>query len=296
MGGAALPAARPRRQMDLAARCASATLLLSAAPAAATGQGRFDEDAVRRQDVDTDKSIALSIAVLAGLLAVCVFSAVIAPKWFGIGGRRPAEQQQEQHRKNKKAVTCEEILERLPPAKTPRNSDGGGQPSCVVCLCEVDVDEESITTQCGHVFHKECVLQWWTHKPRRSIRCPTCRTKQKIRSKSRDGTPRSPQVHPIEVQSEGGDEDEIAQVSSQPATARQESWLPDLEAGRRTGPSLMLPVNIAHSPLSAAPTDFTARMSVADEATPASQMSAMPPMPLPRSPSATGSTEVVESV
>jgi hypothetical protein len=245
-------------------------------------------------DVDTDKSIALSIAVLAGLLAVCVFSAVIAPKWFGIGGRRAADEQQPQHRKNKKAVTSEEILERLPPAKTPRNSDGGGQPSCVVCLCEVDVDEESITTQCGHVFHKECVLQWWTHKPRRSIRCPTCRTKQKIRSKSRDGTPRSPQVHPMEVLSEGSG-DVIAQVPSQPAAARQESWLPDLEAGRRAGPSLMLPVNIAHSPLSAAPTDFT-HMSVADEATPASQISSVPPVPPRRSLSATGSDEVVESV
>jgi len=239
--------------------------------------------------------------VLAGLLAVCVFSAVIAPKWFGkwFGPRRPAQEEAQQQRKNKKAVTSEEILERFPPTKTPRHSDDeGGQPSCVVCLCEVDVDEECITTQCGHVFHKECVLQWWTHKPRRSIRCPTCRTKQKIRSgKSRDGTPRTPrtsQVRPVEAQAEGsGDENE--QGPAQPSAARQESWLPDLEAGRRAGPSFMLPVNIAHSPHSAAPTDFT-HMSVADEATPASQISSIAPMPFSRPLPATGSAEVVETV
>jgi len=294
MGGAVPAVAYPQLRLDPGARLAAAALLCAAAPAAATGRDRFDQGAVQK-DVDTDESIALSIAVLAGLLAACVFSAVVFPKWFGLGGRRPAEEQQQ--RKNRKAVTSEEILERLPPTKTPRNSDGGDQPSCVVCLCEVDVDEESITTQCGHVFHKECVLQWWTHKPRRSIRCPTCRTKQKIRSKSRAGTPRSlrsPHVRPMEAQSEGsGDENE--QGPTQPSAARQESWLPDLEAGRRAGPSLMLPVNIAHSPLSAAPTDLT-HMSVADEATPASQTSAIPPMPLSRSLPATGSAEVVETV
>jgi len=292
MGGAVTPAGRPRLRMDPGARLAAAALLCAAAPAAATGTGRFEEDNVQR-DVDTDKSIALSIAVLAGLLAVCVFGALVAPKWFGVGGRRPADQ--EQQRKNKKTVTSEEILERLPPAKTPRNSDGGEQPSCVVCLCEVDVDEESITTQCGHVFHKECVLQWWTHKPRRSIRCPTCRTKQKIRSKSRDGTPRS-QVRPLEASplSEGS-ENENEQAFAQPPATRQESWVPDLEEGRRAGPSLTLPVNIAHSPFSAATADFT-HMSVADEATPASQISAMPPMPFSRPQPAIGSVEVVESV
>jgi len=279
--------------MDAGARLLAAALLCAAAPAAATGQGGLREEGAR-QDVDTDKSIALSIAVLAGMLAVCVFSAVIAPKWLGCGGRRLHGVEDQQQRKNKKAVTSEEILERLPPAKTPRNSDGGGQPSCVVCLCEVDVDEESITTQCGHVFHKDCVLQWWTHKPRRSIRCPTCRTKQKIRSKSRAGSPRSPQVHPVEARSEGsGGENE--QAPAQPSAARQQSWLPDLEAGRRAGPGLMLPVNIQHSPLSAAPTDFT-HMSVADEATPASQISAMPPMPCSRPLPAAGADEVVESV
>merc|ERR1719356_1861040 len=123
---------------------------------------------------------------MACLLACGVFGVVGARKRFGCGPRRAATEER-QKRKERKAVTCEEILERLPPAKTPRNSDGGGQPSCVVCLCEVDVDEESITTQCGHTFHKDCVLQWWTHKPRRSIRCPTCRTKQKIRQQKREG-------------------------------------------------------------------------------------------------------------
>lgn len=281
MGGLVAPAARPQpRWLDTGARFAVAVLLCALSPAAATSQSRSENG-------DGHEVIVVSIAVMACLLACGVFGVVGARKRFGCGPRRAATEER-QKRKERKAVTCEEILERLPPAKTPRNSDGGGQPSCVVCLCEVDVDEESITTQCGHTFHKDCVLQWWTHKPRRSIRCPTCRTKQKIRVRSRDDRQLSPRAHPAEAHSEGsGDANGL--TPTQLAAARQESWLPDLEAGRRAGPSAELP---AHSPNSAAPTDFT-RLSVADEATPMSQVSELPPL---QSLPVTGDAGVVECV
>jgi hypothetical protein len=267
--------------VDTGARFAVAVLLCALSPAAATSQSS------ENGGVQGHESIALSIAVMACLLAFCVFSVVIAPKRFGFGTRRQ-EAEQRQKRKEKRAVTTEEILERLPPAKTPRNSDGNGQPNCVVCLCEVDVDEESITTQCGHTFHKDCVLQWWTHKPRRSIRCPTCRTRQKIRVKSRDDSPVSLRAHAAEAHSEGSG-DANGWAPTQPAAARQESFLPDLEAGRFSRPAVELP---EISPYSAAPTDFT-HLSVADEATPMSQVSNLPPL---QSPPVTGDAGVAECV
>jgi len=220
----------------------------------------------------------------------CICAAIACPQRFSCGRGRPAEQTK---RKGKKAVTSEEILERLPPAKTPRASDGSGQPNCVVCLCEVDVDQDSITTQCGHVFHKECVLQWWTHKPRRSIRCPTCRTKQKIRNRQRDGDSTSrTQVTPATEESSDGDVGEGAGEAPEQQARRANSWLPelpDLEAGE--GRPMQLPAVFAPSPYSAAPTDFT-HMSVADEATPASQVSSLP---VPGA-QATRDTDDVESV
>jgi len=281
MGRLVCPAARPQPRMDTGARLAVAVLLCVVSPAAANGLSRLENDGVEK-----DESIAFAIAMMALLLAFCVFIVVIVPRRFSVAPRT-AVAEQRLRRKDKKGVTSEEILERLPPAKTPRNSDVDGQPNCTVCLCEVEVDEESITTQCGHTFHKDCVLQWWTHKPRSSIRCPTCRTKQKLRVKSRDGRRHSSRAH-REAHSEGSG-DESGRAPTQPAAARQDSWLPDLEAGRRAGPTAELPVR---SPHSAAPTDFT-HVSVADEATPMAQVIALP---LSQSLPVTGDAEVVECV
>jgi len=275
MGGLVSPAARPQPRMDAGARLAVAVLLCAVSPAAANGQSRLENDGAE------PSSIAVAIVMMALLLAMCS-SVMIFPKWFAFSPRT-AVAEQRLRRKGKKAVTSEEILERLPPAKTPRNSDGSGQPNCVVCLCEVDVDEDSITTQCGHTFHKDCLLQWWTHRPRSSIRCPTCRTKQKLRVKSRAGRRHSSRAHQ-EGDTEGSG-DENGRAPTQPAAARQESWLPDLEAG----PSAELSVR---SPHSAAPTDFP-HASVADEATPVTQVTALP---LSQSLPGTGDAEVVECV
>jgi len=257
MGGAVAPTARPWLQTDLGIHLTATALLCAVAPAASQSSLRNSKDG---QDVDN--SVTISVAMFACLLVLCVLiQCVVDPKrsWpecFGSARRGPVgEQQQEgsasgvQEGSNVESpVTSEEILKSLPSAKTPHNSDGGSQPSCLVCLCEVDVDEDAITTQCGHIFHKECVLQWWTHKPTESIRCPTCRKEQKIRSKSREGSPHSSQASPMEVHSEGGG-DESERGPMQRAAERLESGLPDLQEGRQGRLfSVELPVTNTHSP------------------------------------------------
>jgi hypothetical protein len=50
--------------------------------------------------------------------------------------------------------------------------------TCAVCLEDVSVDEEGALPegcrlQCGHAFHKECIVQWLTQP--RCRWCPSCR-------------------------------------------------------------------------------------------------------------------------
>jgi hypothetical protein len=220
-------------------------------------------------DQQSDRLFALAVAALACGLVGCVCIAMFFPQTCS--RRRPEE---DKKRKEKRIVTTEEILEKLPPVKTPRASEGQ-QPSCVVCLEEVDVDEESITTQCGHTFHKDCVIQWWTHKPRRSIRCPMCRKKQKIRNKARKDTGEpADSPRPQDALSENEDEDEQVESGQAPNAVglrQQHSWLPELPDLEVGNPALELP---GASPFSSR----TARTmpSVADEATPMSEISSLP--------------------
>merc|ERR1711974_76309 len=57
-----------------------------------------------------------------------------------------------------------------------------GQPMCVVCLSPVEMDDPCRTTQCGHTFHADCIVGWWMHKPRKTLRCPICRQRQRKKS------------------------------------------------------------------------------------------------------------------
>lgn len=84
----------------------------------------------------------------------------------------------------RKAVTAAEVEERFPVS-----TGTVGEPTCVVCLSTIEAEELARTTQCGHVFHADCVMEWWVHKPRKVIRCPVCRQRQKKdpeRSRKRD--------------------------------------------------------------------------------------------------------------
>lgn len=49
------------------------------------------------------------------------------------------------------------------------------QESCPICCRSID-DEKTITTQCSHIFHENCLREWFQRK----IDCPLCRNNQPI--------------------------------------------------------------------------------------------------------------------
>lgn len=67
----------------------------------------------------------------------------------------------------KKVITAVEIEQQFPEVPI------DGQPQCVVCLVEVDGNGRKLP--CGHCFHADCLMNWWTHTPRSVLECPTCR-------------------------------------------------------------------------------------------------------------------------
>lgn len=61
---------------------------------------------------------------------------------------------------------------------SPVSKSGESDRTCAVCLVDIEEGEARRRLQCGHAFHADCVLCWWTHKPRDSFQCPMCRQKQ----------------------------------------------------------------------------------------------------------------------
>ena len=48
---------------------------------------------------------------------------------------------------------------------------------CAICLCPYEVGElvvHSSNTECDHVFHYDCVMEWFV-KMRKGTPCPCCR-------------------------------------------------------------------------------------------------------------------------
>lgn len=52
------------------------------------------------------------------------------------------------------------------------------EPMCAVCLTLVEVEEPCRKLDCTHVFHGECITQWWTRVTHRDLTCPVCRRPQ----------------------------------------------------------------------------------------------------------------------
>lgn len=65
-----------------------------------------------------------------------------------------------------------------------------GQTTCVVCLGLVS--GEGTQLQCSHVFHADCILDWWAHQPRQFVECPVCRQRQVLKVRKDDGGGRRP--------------------------------------------------------------------------------------------------------
>mmetsp|Transcript_19336 Transcript_19336/g.53088 ORF Transcript_19336/g.53088 Transcript_19336/m.53088 type:complete len:147 (-) Transcript_19336:32-472(-) len=111
--------------------------------------------------------VFMTMLILAVAIAWCLTRSHRSMRWCG---RRPAPQR-------KKLVTKEEVEQRFPVTKAQHDS------TCVVCLVSITADEPCRITQCGHVFHADCILAWWLHKPRKALRCPVCRARQHSQKK-----------------------------------------------------------------------------------------------------------------
>ena len=43
--------------------------------------------------------------------------------------------------------------------------------NCIVCMCEIEENEECKKLKCGHMFHSNCIDNWL----KRTLECPMCR-------------------------------------------------------------------------------------------------------------------------
>ena len=78
---------------------------------------------------------------------------------------------------NKKPPVAKEAIERLTKFKMNekycKKNDKGvmEQPTCSVCLSDINMEEETILVPCGHLFHCQCILDWF----KQNNTCPVCR-------------------------------------------------------------------------------------------------------------------------
>lgn len=74
-----------------------------------------------------------------------------------------------------RAIVTQSVIEKRFPIITLDTTE-----ICVVCLEPLSADSQCRQLQCNHVFHAQCILQWWVHRPRQVIECPTCKRKQEV--------------------------------------------------------------------------------------------------------------------
>ena len=48
---------------------------------------------------------------------------------------------------------------------------------CPICFNLYKPSEDIVILKCGHLYHKTCVEQWFSNKPRNQKECPHCRKK-----------------------------------------------------------------------------------------------------------------------
>lgn len=76
----------------------------------------------------------------------------------------------------KPVVSASEIEDRFPTKQVE------GMPEvadiCAICLGNFQKGEGCRRLRCRHVYHAECILEWWTCAPRAVLLCPCCRQLQ----------------------------------------------------------------------------------------------------------------------
>lgn len=80
-----------------------------------------------------------------------------------------------------KVVSKEEIEQHFPAGQV------DNVPVCIICLAAIEGEELCRTLQCSHTFHAACIDEWWTHAPRVSVECPTCRMRQNLEADAANG-------------------------------------------------------------------------------------------------------------
>mmetsp|Transcript_99342 Transcript_99342/g.289931 ORF Transcript_99342/g.289931 Transcript_99342/m.289931 type:complete len:183 (-) Transcript_99342:94-642(-) len=81
----------------------------------------------------------------------------------------------------------EAIERRFPVQKMGPGTQYLEESTCAVCLEAIAEAQPCRRLQCGHSFHADCILEWWTHVPRTSLECPVCKRRQRVTAQ--DGTP-----------------------------------------------------------------------------------------------------------
>jgi len=118
---------------------------------------------------------------------------------------------QQKQKSSKKIVTAAIIEQHFPKSHTDE------APTCVVCLSTVEVGEPCRRTQCWHEFHADCIMQWWTYKPRKVLRCPTCRRQQHVKRKKTEVD-----VDDLREQQQDGPEQQLDSVAAPDLLPREQ--------------------------------------------------------------------------
>ena len=48
---------------------------------------------------------------------------------------------------------------------------------CSICIEHFVDKEDIIKLECGHIFHKDCILEWFNKKKYTNLECPNCNFK-----------------------------------------------------------------------------------------------------------------------
>lgn len=123
---------------------------------------------VAPEDARGRRTEEVSILTALGVVTVAFWLLMLGLSWYlrcwRPRSKKPADL--------KRLLSPAEIERRFPAGNTDR------MPTCVICLSIVEASEPCRTTQCGHIFHADCLEAWWMHKARRMLHCPVCRQRQ----------------------------------------------------------------------------------------------------------------------
>lgn len=72
--------------------------------------------------------------------------------------------------RKQKIIDCNHIFKMLKPSSEPKHLSNSEE--CSVC-CNTFDDCGIYTTKCGHKFHIECIVTWYS----KQVSCPLCRCK-----------------------------------------------------------------------------------------------------------------------